>query len=129
MPQELVHLSSIRPPVNDAEMVQVGDSVYAIGIPRGMEFTFTRGVVSQIRDMDPLGKIVQTDASISPGSSGGPLLSEAGLVVGMNTFGSRAALDANNLNIAVARSSLLTASNSALQASPQPLARISSSPH
>ena len=68
----------------------VGDSVYAIGTPYGLEETLTRGIVSALgREIDaPDGaKItgaIQTDAALNPGSDGGPLLDAEGLVVGLN---------------------------------------------
>jgi S1-C subfamily serine protease len=83
--------------------VKIGSAVFAIGAPQGLEFSFTRGIVSQVRKLktDDEFEMIQTDASVSPGSSGGPLLNEYGEAVGMITLGSRAALDANNLNFAV----------------------------
>jgi len=71
--------------------VQVGDSVYAIGNPYGLEETLTRGIVSALdrRISAPDGaKItgaIQTDAALNPGNSGGPLLNEQGYVVGVNS--------------------------------------------
>lgn len=61
----------------------VGRDVIAIGSPRGLGFTLTKGVISSLRDN---GKIVQTDTAINPGSSGGPLINGSGCVVGVNTF-------------------------------------------
>jgi putative serine protease PepD len=71
--------------------VQVGDSVYAIGNPYGLDETLTRGIVSALdREISaPDGaKIVgaiQTDAALNPGNSGGPLLDEQGEVIGVNS--------------------------------------------
>jgi len=71
--------------------LQVGDSVYAIGTPYGLEETLTRGIVSALdREIDaPDGSkitgAIQTDAALNPGNSGGPLLSEDGDVVGVNS--------------------------------------------
>jgi len=71
--------------------VQVGDAVYAIGNPYGLEETLTRGIVSALgREIEaPDGaKItgaIQTDAALNPGNSGGPLLNEEGEVVGVNS--------------------------------------------
>ena len=61
----------------------VGRDVIAIGSPRGLGFTLTKGVISSLREK---GKIVQTDTAINPGSSGGPLINASGCVVGVNTF-------------------------------------------
>ncbi len=71
---------------------KVGDSVFAIGNPFGLDFTVTEGIVSSIsRDSlsSPLGRpipdAIQTDAAINPGNSGGPLFNLDGQVVGINT--------------------------------------------
>jgi len=70
---------------------RVGDPVYAIGAPQGLEFTFTEGVVSQIREAFlEYGPVIQHDVSISAGSSGGPLLNGRAEVVGVNTLASSA---------------------------------------
>lgn len=87
------------------DLPQVGSRVYAIGAPAGMEYTLTTGIVSQIRrDEGGGGPVwVQTDASVSQGSSGGPLMNEAGEVVGMVTQSLAAG---NNLNLALAVSEI-----------------------
>ena len=87
---------------------RIGDPVYAIGIPQGFAFTFTRGVVSQIHNFSKYG-MIQHDASISPGSSGGPLVNAFGEVVGVNRLASLAEMRANNLNFAVSSSTIATA--------------------
>ncbi len=71
--------------------VQVGDSVYAIGNPYGLEETLTRGIVSALDreisapDRAKISGAIQTDAALNPGNSGGPLLNEQGDVVGVNS--------------------------------------------
>jgi len=71
--------------------ITVGDSVYAIGNPYGLEETLTKGIVSALdREIEaPDGaKItgaIQTDAALNPGNSGGPLIDEEGEVVGVNS--------------------------------------------
>jgi len=77
--------------------LRVGESVVAIGNPRGLSSTMTVGIVSALgRTMDSMnqapgggafatGNIIQTDAAINPGNSGGPLLNMAGQVVGINS--------------------------------------------
>jgi putative serine protease PepD len=71
--------------------VQVGDSVYAIGNPYGLEETLTRGIVSALDreisapDGTKITGAIQTDAALNPGNSGGPLLNEQGDVVGVNS--------------------------------------------
>ena len=71
-----------------AKVLSVGDEVYAVGAPAGLELSLSRGIVSQLRGA--FGKrsapLVQTDAAISPGSSGGGLFNQAGELVGITTF-------------------------------------------
>ncbi len=69
--------------------IKVGQSVIAIGYPRGLENTLTRGVVSAVARYVEGKPYVQTDAAINPGNSGGPLFNEYGEVVGVNTWGFR----------------------------------------
>jgi len=66
------------------EQPKVGDRVVAIGAPLGLESTVSEGIVSALRDAGTM-HIIQTTASISPGSSGGPLLNEYGKVIGLTT--------------------------------------------
>jgi serine protease Do len=79
--------------------LEVGQPVFAIGSPRGLEHTISRGIVSALREMkEEVGNLVQTDAAISPGSSGGGLFDSEGRLVGIITFGFK---DAQNLNFAL----------------------------
>ena len=64
--------------------LQIGDKVYAIGSPRGLENTFSSGEVSQFREN---GRLIQTSAPIDHGSSGGALINEYGEVVGITSGG------------------------------------------
>ena len=77
--------------------VQIGELVYAIGNPQGLEQTLSPGLISQLRQTET-GLLVQTTAPISPGSSGGGLFDEAGLLIGI-TVGQLK--DAQNLNFAI----------------------------
>lgn len=79
-------------PLGDSSRVRVGDWVIAVGNPFGLEHTVTAGIVSAIgrRGIRPEGRdlladFIQTDASINPGSSGGPLIDIHGNVVAVNT--------------------------------------------
>lgn len=67
-----------------SEGLQVGDKVYAVGAPEGLELTFTEGIVSALRAW-PDGQIIQTTAAISHGSSGGGLFDSQGNLVGITT--------------------------------------------
>lgn len=69
-----------------AQGYDAGDEVLAIGHPRGLHFTSTRGIVSEPSRGTPDGRFVQTDVAINPGNSGGPLLDAQGNLVGINTW-------------------------------------------
>jgi S1-C subfamily serine protease len=71
--------------------LMVGQRVYAIGNPFGLEGTMTRGIISAIRSVrgpenNPIEGAIQTDASVNPGNSGGPLLNSRGEVIGITTM-------------------------------------------
>ncbi|MGE5110358.1 MAG: S1C family serine protease [Acidobacteriaceae bacterium] len=80
--------------LGDSSQLQVGQKVYAIGNPFGLNGTMTRGIVSSIRSVREPGdeggafidEAIQTDAAINPGNSGGPLLDSHGNVIGINTM-------------------------------------------
>ncbi len=78
-------------PVGKSENLQVGQSVFAIGNPFGLDQTLTTGVVSALgREIEsvigiPIRDAIQTDAAINPGNSGGPLLNSSGRLIGVNT--------------------------------------------
>lgn len=85
-------LSPMR--VGRSENLLVGQSVYAIGNPFGLDFTLTTGVISALgREIDSadsasgaqLRGVIQTDTAINPGNSGGPLLDSSGRLIGINT--------------------------------------------
>ena len=71
--------------------LQVGQKVFAIGNPFGLDHTLTTGVIGGLgREIQsaggkPIQGVIQTDAAINPGNSGGPLLDSAGRLVGVNT--------------------------------------------
>jgi S1-C subfamily serine protease len=77
--------------LGNSELMQVGDSVVAIGNPFGLERSITAGIVSALQRTiespaeSPIDRVIQTDAPINRGNSGGPLLDAAGQVIGVNT--------------------------------------------
>jgi S1-C subfamily serine protease len=77
-------------PIGTSSDLQVGQSVYAIGNPFGLDQTLTTGVISALgREIEsvtrrPIQGVIQTDAAINPGNSGGPLLDSAGRLIGVN---------------------------------------------
>ena len=101
----------------DSDALTVGDTVYAIGNPLGIELrgTLTDGIVSAInRDVKADGvsmTLIQTNAALNNGNSGGPLINACGQVVGVNTmkmgsrFGSRATVSVEGLGFAIPISS------------------------
>src|SRR6266508_1740308 len=75
-------------PLGDSSALQVGAPVMAIGNPFGLEQTVTTGIVSatgRVIGEGPYDDFIQTDASINPGHSGGPLINAQGQAVGVNT--------------------------------------------
>jgi len=78
-------------PMGSSRELLVGQTVYAIGNPFGLDQTLTRGIVSALnREIESLTQrtirnAIQTDAAINPGNSGGPLLDSAGRLIGVNT--------------------------------------------
>ncbi|KAG5534931.1 hypothetical protein RHGRI_022894 [Rhododendron griersonianum] len=83
----------LRPiPIGVSSDLLVGQKVYAIGNPFGLDHTLTTGVISGLRREissaatgRPIQDVIQTDAAINPGNSGGPLLDSAGSLIGINT--------------------------------------------
>ncbi len=78
-------------PLGTSEDLKVGQTVFAIGNPFGLDYTLTTGIVSALdRAIDTdrgavIEDLIQTDAAINPGNSGGPLIDSAGRLIGVNT--------------------------------------------
>ena len=100
---------SIKPiKVAPQDNIEVGADVHAIGHPTGEAWTYTTGIVSQIRpdyewsydekDIKHRATVIQTQTPINPGNSGGPLLSDDGQLVGVNAFGAK---ETQGLNFAI----------------------------
>lgn len=78
--------------VGSYDELRVGQSVYAIGNPFGLDHTLTTGIISALgreitsRSGRPIKDVIQTDAAINPGNSGGPLLDSSSRLIGVNTM-------------------------------------------
>jgi len=78
-------------PLGKSDILRVGQSVFAIGNPFGLDQTLTTGIISALgREINsqagvPIKDAIQTDAAINPGNSGGPLLDSSGRLIGVNT--------------------------------------------
>jgi len=90
--------------LTDSDKLKVGNNIYAVGAPRGLEGSLSSGIISSIRIGAEVAskfegfRVIQFTAPISPGSSGGPLIDEYGKVVGL-VFAFR--VDSQNLNLAI----------------------------
>ena len=90
----------IKPlPLGNSDVVKIGETVYVAGNPKGLEGTFSDGIISSHRDKYTKERFQMT-APISPGSSGGPVLNSKGEVIGVSVAAHRD-LDAQNLNFAI----------------------------
>ena len=101
----LLKINKAKAPVitlGDSTRIAVGDEVFAVGNPKGLEGTFSKGIVSGIRKIEE-ATLLQITAPISPGSSGGPILNSEGDVIGISvaTF-----MGGQNLNFAIPTSYL-----------------------
>ena len=94
--------------LGDSSNLSVGQDVHAIGHPSGEIWTYTKGIISQIRssyewrtseEIIHRAKVIQTQTPINPGSSGGPLLDDKGALIGINSF--QRSGDALNYAVAV----------------------------
>jgi len=96
----LLAVEDIKAPaltIGDSKQLAVGDEVYAVGNPRGLEGTFSAGIISSIRKVGD-DSLLQITAPISPGSSGGPVVNNRGDVIGVAVATFRGG---QNLNFAI----------------------------
>lgn len=97
---KVINLGSPSVTLGEVSGLQIGQNVFALGNPRGLDLTMSAGLLSSIRRNEK-GQVIllQTSAPISGGSSGGGLFDEHGVLIGLTTLGSVG--DAQNLNFAV----------------------------
>ena len=96
----LLSVSGLTAPavsLGSVDSVRVGQRVYAVGAPQGLDLTISDGIVSALREAQG-SKMIQTSAPVSPGSSGGGLFDTSGRMVGVVTFQTKVG---QNLNFAV----------------------------
>lgn len=84
--------------VGSIEKANIGEKVYVISSPQGLENTISDGILSGVREIDEKRKILQITAPVSKGSSGGPVFNTNGEVIGIATF---IIEEAQNLNFAM----------------------------
>lgn len=101
-------LSAPNVTMDKVASLKVGQKVYAIGSPQGLDLTLSDGMISSLRQ-EPIGTLIQTSAPVSPGSSGGGLFTEQGTLAGIITFQMRSG---QNLNFALPTDWILTMSDS-----------------
>ena len=78
-------------PLGNSSSLKPGEWAIAIGNPLGLDNTITAGIISAVDRTNAIGEgqrvpYIQTDAAVNPGNSGGPLINDAGQVIGINTF-------------------------------------------
>ena len=91
-------------PFADSDLLRLGDFVFTLGAPLGLEMSISSGVVSGLNRgslWGEFGDYIQVDASLNPGNSGGPLLSAQGEVIGINTASISAFTTLDNISFAI----------------------------
>lgn len=96
----IIQISAKTEPLSlgDDELATVGNRIFAIGNPEGLEGTVSEGIISGFRKVDESFRLMQITAPISPGSSGGPVINQNGQVIGI---ASASIILGQNLNFAV----------------------------
>jgi hypothetical protein len=84
--------------LGNADTLSIGEPVIVVGSPRGLEGTVTAGILSSVRDSGEDFRVLQTDAAVNPGNSGGPLVNNKGQAVGVVSFKLRSS---EGLNFAI----------------------------
>lgn len=85
--------------IGDSKSLNIGQRIYAIGSPMGLENSISEGIISGLRSVDELKRnFIQITASISPGSSGGAVVNDKGELIGISTL---TAKEGQNLNFAI----------------------------
>ncbi|MEW5842856.1 MAG: tetratricopeptide repeat protein [Bacteroidota bacterium] len=85
--------------IGDSKSINIGQRIYAIGSPMGLENSISEGIISGLRSIDELKRnFIQMTASISPGSSGGAVVNDKGELIGISTL---TAKEGQNLNFAI----------------------------
>lgn len=99
-------------PLGSISDVEVASAVHAIGHPSGNIWSYSKGTISQLRvdyewelDNKHIADVIQTQTPISPGSSGGPLISDNGKLIGVNTFITTGG-ESQNINFAISITSI-----------------------
>lgn len=102
----IIQINSNQPPLllGDDELASIGDKIFAIGNPEGLEGTVSEGIISGFRKISNEFRLMQITAPISPGSSGGPIVNQKGQVIGI---ASASIILGQNLNFAVPSKKLI----------------------
>ncbi len=90
--------NNIYPLQLNTSIPEVGENIVVIGNPMGYEYTASEGIVSAVREIESVGRLIQISAPISPGSSGSPVVNMRGEVIGIATYGM---VEGQNLNFAI----------------------------
>ena len=95
---------SLAPLNTNEENINIGQEVYAIGAPKDMPYTMTKGIISALDRKLGQNTYIQIDASVNSGNSGGPLVDDSGKVIGIITL---KANDAEGIGFALKASEIL----------------------
>jgi S1-C subfamily serine protease len=105
-------------PLGDSSKIRQGDRMLTLGSPEGLENSASEGIISSVRDLPDGGSLLQTTASVSAGSSGGPVLDREGHAIGIICFTLR---EGQALNFAIPINAIKPALQNAPKATPLPL--------